>query len=43
MVLDWNEGALDFYLAHGVECKREWLLHRVEDDKLRELAALPLE
>ena len=40
IVLDWNKLALDFYRRHGIECRRDWLLHRVEGDGLERLAAL---
>ncbi len=38
IVLDWNRLALDFYERHGIPCKKEWLLHRVEGAGLMELA-----
>lgn len=41
IVLDWNKLALDFYERHGVAVRREWLLHRVDQDGLAKLAALP--
>lgn len=43
LVLNWNKEALDFYRSHGVECLKDWLLHRVEGQRLDELAAMPLD
>lgn len=40
LVLDWNELALDFYSRHGVPCRREWLLHRLQGDELRQVAGM---
>lgn len=40
IVLDWNTSALEFYRRHGIACRRDWLLHRVEGDDLGRLAAL---
>jgi len=42
LVLDWNRLALGFYEKYGVECKRDWLLHRVEGARLKEVAELDM-
>lgn len=42
IVLDWNQLALEFYKRHGVTCRRDWLLHRIEgQEMLARLASLP--
>jgi GNAT superfamily N-acetyltransferase len=30
LVLDWNEGALDFYRRHDIKRRDEWVLHRLD-------------
>ncbi len=40
LVLDWNKLALEFYEQHGVPCRREWLLHRLQGDELRSVAGM---
>ena len=40
IVLDWNKLALDFYARHGINARRDWILHRVEGQDLPRLAAL---
>lgn len=40
IVLDWNKLALDFYKRHGIDVRREWVLHRVDQEGLERLAAL---
>lgn len=37
-VLDWNEPALRFYESLGAVAKKEWVLHRVSGEALRQLA-----
>ena len=39
-VLDWNKDAISFYKSHGVDCLREWLLHRVQGQQLLELSEM---
>ncbi|HKI68994.1 MAG TPA: GNAT family N-acetyltransferase [Verrucomicrobiae bacterium] len=39
MVLDWNQNALNFYRDLGAQVKAEWVLHRLDEDGLRRLAA----
>jgi GNAT superfamily N-acetyltransferase len=41
VALDWNEPALGFYAKYGAEVLRDWLVHRVSGDALRELAGPP--
>jgi GNAT superfamily N-acetyltransferase len=41
VALDWNEPALGFYAKHGAEVLRDWLVHRVSGEALRELAGPP--
>jgi GNAT superfamily N-acetyltransferase len=36
----WNQVALAFYSQHGVACKRDWLLHRIEGDDLERVAGM---
>ena len=43
MVLDWNKDALEFYESHGVGCRKEWLLHRLDGGQLEEVAAMDVE
>jgi GNAT superfamily N-acetyltransferase len=43
LVLDWNDLALDFYARHGVPCRKDWLLHRLEGDELNQVAQMSLE
>ena len=38
-VLDWNEPALGFYKKLGAEAVGEWVIHRLTDAALHELAA----
>lgn len=40
VVLDWNKLALDFYARHGIEVRREWLLHRLDQQGLTRLAEM---
>lgn len=40
LVLDWNKLALEFYARHGVPCRREWLLHRLQGNELKEVAGM---
>lgn len=39
-VLDWNAPAIRFYESLGAELKREWLINRVDGERLTRLAAL---
>ncbi|MDR3094953.1 MAG: GNAT family N-acetyltransferase [Bacteroidales bacterium] len=36
--LDWNLTSIDFYRAMGAEQLNEWLLFRITDEKLKQLA-----
>lgn len=38
-VLDWNQPALEFYKRIGAKAVGEWVVHRIADAPLRELAA----
>lgn len=38
VVLDWNQGAIDFYRHQGAEVLEEWRIVRVTGDALRRLA-----
>lgn len=38
-VLDWNQPAIDFYLAAGARPQDEWTVYRLEGDALRAFAA----
>jgi GNAT superfamily N-acetyltransferase len=40
-VLDWNEGALRFYRRLGARQQTEWLRYTLEEEAMKELAALP--
>lgn len=40
IVLDWNRLALDFYARHGVACRKDWLLHRLDAEGLDRVASL---
>jgi len=37
-VLDWNQPAIDFYESLGADLKKGWLLNRVTDDALHQMA-----
>jgi GNAT superfamily N-acetyltransferase len=39
VALDWNEPALDFYRKLGAATLDDWLIHRLESDGIRTLAA----
>lgn len=39
VALDWNEPALDFYAKLGAARLDDWLVHRLEADGIRALAA----
>ena len=39
VALDWNEPALDFYAKLGAARLDDWLIHRLEGDGIRSLAA----
>jgi GNAT superfamily N-acetyltransferase len=39
VALDWNEPALNFYAKLGAATLDDWLIHRVEADGIRALAA----
>jgi GNAT superfamily N-acetyltransferase len=39
VALDWNEPALDFYVKLGAARLDDWLIHRLEGDGIRSLAA----
>lgn len=41
-VLDWNTPAIRFYESLGAELKREWLINRVDGERLVRLAATQL-
>ena len=41
-VLDWNTPAVRFYESLGAELKREWLINRVDGERLARLAATQL-
>lgn len=38
-VLDWNQPAIDFYVAMGAEPMSEWTVHRLSGEPLARLAA----
>lgn len=38
-VLDWNQPAIDFYVAAGARPQDEWTVYRLEGDALRAFAA----
>lgn len=38
VVLDWNEPSIEFYKSLGAKAKDEWIIYRLEDDSLRNLA-----
>lgn len=37
-VLDWNKPAIDFYQSFGAKPKDEWIVYRLDGDKLTEFA-----
>jgi GNAT superfamily N-acetyltransferase len=39
VALDWNEPALNFYAKLGARTLDDWLIHRLESDGIRALAA----
>jgi len=39
-VLDWNEPARGFYLAHGAEAMQEWTVFRMTGQRLQRLAGI---
>jgi GNAT superfamily N-acetyltransferase len=39
VALDWNEPALNFYEKLGAATLDDWLIHRLESDGIRRLAA----
>ena len=41
-VLDWNQGAIDFYLSLGAEPMSDWTVYRLSGDALTRLALRPL-
>jgi GNAT superfamily N-acetyltransferase len=38
-VLDWNEPSINFYKSLGATAMDEWIIYRLTDDALRDLAA----
>ena len=38
-VLDWNEPSIKFYKSLGATAMDEWLIYRLTDDALKNLAA----
>jgi len=40
-VLDWNQGAIDFYRSLGAEPMSDWTVYRLSGEALRRLASPP--
>ena len=38
VVLDWNEPSIQFYKSLGAKPQDEWIIYRMEDDAMQELA-----